>query len=208
MSKVLSRGQSVNELYQSMHGSCIGTRYPWLTPVVHFLLPLINLLLSVKFFSFYSVVAYSRFHFTLLQLLNQGDLNERRTWAWVLTPGRAALSDSQSLYSGNRLLMAHNLPEPKWICERQARFFLCSSSLAQKMNAGELLFRLPSDPDKEEAVSVSWVTVPTSLPTANIQMDFSPKWIWCVSFSAWLLRGSFPLKNFHHRLSYLFTWMD
>lgn len=43
------------------------------------------------------------------------------------------------------------------------------------MNAGELLFRLPSDPDKEEAVNVSWVTVPTLLPTAKFWDGLLPK---------------------------------
>lgn len=103
-----------------MQVSCFGTRYPWLVPLAHSPLPL-RLLLSLNCFPFYLVVAYSRFHFTLLQLLNQGDLTERRTWAWVLTPGRAALW-SQSACSGNRLLMADDLPEPKRICEQDSTF--------------------------------------------------------------------------------------
>lgn len=42
------------------------------------------------------------------------------------------------------------------------------------MNAGERLFRLPSDPDKEEAVNVSWVTVPTSLSIAKFWDELLP----------------------------------
>lgn len=164
-------------------------------------------LLSMNYFFCNSTVTYSRFAFHLLQLLNQGDLTERRTWAWVLTPERAALSDlkmhilgtgchspqqnhNESLKDKTLLLPLFLFPGIEDGCSRAS--FLTTiwsrQGMKQWLWAGKLYLPL--------------------FPMQNSGID--QKWIWlCVGWSSsfWLLRGGFPLKSFHLRFSCLFTWV-
>lgn len=166
----------------------------------------------MNYFSYYSVVAYSRFGFNLLQLLNQGDLTERRTWAWVSTPGRAALSDPRVHTVGTGCLWLT-------ICQNQNESVKDRTPLWPLFIFPDIedecrraSLQTTSDPDKEESSECGLGNCTYLSSHYKILGWTSPKsefdYVLAEISSVWLLRRGFPLKTFHPRLSCLFTWIN
>ena len=135
------------------------------------------------------------------ELLNQGDLSERRTWAWVLTAGRVALSDPRVHRVGTGCLWLTLCRNQNESVKDRTLFLplLIFPDIEDECRRASL--QLPFHSDKEESSEYGLGKCTYLSSHCRIfGMDFSQKWIWLRvgwSFPVWLLRGGFPMKSFH-----------